>query len=138
MTLATAPRKAARRMSSEDSLALWREYRRTNDRALRDRLARGEGLWAYLDGVARIGVTVCDRSDAGFNLGYAGTVGYWVLELVVVVELDVEAYGAAAPDTLVVSARRADSGIPLLADTIATGDRTKAVRAARITLPLMP
>ena len=25
-------------MSSEDSLALWREYRRTNDRALRDRL----------------------------------------------------------------------------------------------------
>src|SRR5919202_302059 len=38
MTLATAPRKAARRMSSEDSLALWREYRRTNDRALRDRL----------------------------------------------------------------------------------------------------
>ena len=38
MTLATAPRRAARRMSSEDSLALWREYRRTNDRALRDRL----------------------------------------------------------------------------------------------------
>jgi RNA polymerase sigma factor for flagellar operon FliA len=38
MTLATAPRSAARRMSSEDSLALWREYRRTNDRALRDRL----------------------------------------------------------------------------------------------------
>src|SRR6266498_3555349 len=25
-------------MSSEDSLALWREYRRTNDRAVRDRL----------------------------------------------------------------------------------------------------
>jgi RNA polymerase sigma factor for flagellar operon FliA len=38
MTLATAPRRAARRMSSEDTLALWREYRRTNDRALRDRL----------------------------------------------------------------------------------------------------
>src|SRR5689334_19630408 len=38
MTLATAPKRAARRMSSEDSLALWREYRRTNDRALRDRL----------------------------------------------------------------------------------------------------
>src|SRR5512132_2714225 len=38
MTLATAPRRAARTMSSEDSLALWREYRRTNDRALRDRL----------------------------------------------------------------------------------------------------
>ncbi|HEY7618416.1 MAG TPA: hypothetical protein VH834_01540, partial [Solirubrobacteraceae bacterium] len=38
MTLATAPRRAGRRMSSEDSLALWREYRRTNDRALRDRL----------------------------------------------------------------------------------------------------
>jgi RNA polymerase sigma factor for flagellar operon FliA len=38
MTLATAPRRAAQRMSSEDSLALWREYRRTNDRALRDRL----------------------------------------------------------------------------------------------------
>ena len=32
MTLATAPRRAARRMSSEDTLALWREYRRTNDR----------------------------------------------------------------------------------------------------------
>ena len=29
---ATAPRRAARRMSSEDTLALWREYRRTNDR----------------------------------------------------------------------------------------------------------
>ena len=27
MTLATAPRRAARRMSSEDTLALWREYR---------------------------------------------------------------------------------------------------------------
>ena len=38
MTLATAPRRAARRMSSEDTLALWREYRRTNDRSLRDRL----------------------------------------------------------------------------------------------------
>src|SRR6187401_791059 len=38
MTLATAPGRAGRRMSSEDSLALWREYRRTNDRALRDRL----------------------------------------------------------------------------------------------------
>src|ERR671936_2760331 len=38
MTLATAPRKAARRLSSEASLPLWREYRRTNDRALRDRL----------------------------------------------------------------------------------------------------
>ena len=38
MTLATAPRRAARRMSSEDTLALWREYRRTNERALRDRL----------------------------------------------------------------------------------------------------
>src|SRR6476646_2518105 len=38
MTLATAPRRAARRMSSEDTLALWREYRCTNDRALRDRL----------------------------------------------------------------------------------------------------
>src|ERR1041385_446799 len=38
MTLATAPKRAARRMSSEDSLALWREYRRTNDRALRARL----------------------------------------------------------------------------------------------------
>src|ERR1700749_1204258 len=38
MTLAPAPKRAARRMSSEDSLALWREYRRTNDRALRDRL----------------------------------------------------------------------------------------------------
>src|ERR671934_2123703 len=38
MPLAPAPRRAARRMSSEDSLALWREYRRTNDRALRDRL----------------------------------------------------------------------------------------------------
>src|ERR671934_2787444 len=38
MPLAPAPRRGARRMSSEDSLALWREYRRTNDRALRDRL----------------------------------------------------------------------------------------------------
>ena len=38
MTLAATPRRAARRMSSEDTLALWREYRRTNDRSLRDRL----------------------------------------------------------------------------------------------------
>jgi RNA polymerase sigma factor FliA len=38
MTLVTAPKRAARRMSSEDTLALWREYRRTNDRSLRDRL----------------------------------------------------------------------------------------------------
>src|SRR5215212_6416877 len=38
MTLAAAPRREGRRMSSEESLALWREYRRANDRALRDRL----------------------------------------------------------------------------------------------------
>src|SRR6187401_3497021 len=38
MTLATAPGRAGRRMSSEDSLALWREYRRSGDPALRDRL----------------------------------------------------------------------------------------------------
>ena len=38
MRLATAPATKPRRLSSEDSLALWREYRRTNDRALRDRL----------------------------------------------------------------------------------------------------
>jgi RNA polymerase sigma factor for flagellar operon FliA len=36
MTIATAPKQ--RRMSSEDALALWTEYRRTNDKALRDRL----------------------------------------------------------------------------------------------------
>ena len=36
MSIVTAP--TTRRMSSEDALALWHEYRRTNDRALRDRL----------------------------------------------------------------------------------------------------
>ncbi|WP_205696188.1 FliA/WhiG family RNA polymerase sigma factor [Conexibacter sp. SYSU D00693] len=38
MRLATATSTKPRRLSPEDSLALWQEYRRTNDRALRDRL----------------------------------------------------------------------------------------------------
>ena len=38
MTLATAPRRASARMSSEDTLALWREYRRTDDAQVRNRL----------------------------------------------------------------------------------------------------
>jgi RNA polymerase sigma factor FliA len=33
-----SPQSPARRVSSQDALALWREYRRTQDRALRDRL----------------------------------------------------------------------------------------------------
>src|SRR3954465_6458236 len=37
MSLATA-QTSKRRLSSEDTLALWKEYRRTNDRAVRDRL----------------------------------------------------------------------------------------------------
>ncbi|WP_187369236.1 sigma-70 family RNA polymerase sigma factor [Baekduia soli] len=37
MSLATAT-TSKRRLSSEDTLALWKEYRRTNDRAVRDRL----------------------------------------------------------------------------------------------------
>ena len=37
MKLATAS-TSKRRLSSEDTLALWKEYRRTNDRAVRDRL----------------------------------------------------------------------------------------------------
>lgn len=53
-----------------------------------------------------------------------------------VLELYVESYGASAPDTLIVTARRADKPDPLVADTIATGDRTKAIRAARAALPV--
>src|SRR3954462_12607763 len=37
MSLATA-QTSKRRLSSEDTLALWKEYRRTDDRAVRDRL----------------------------------------------------------------------------------------------------
>src|SRR4051812_47734500 len=37
VSLATA-QTSKRRLSSEDTLALWKEYRRTNDRAVRDRL----------------------------------------------------------------------------------------------------
>lgn len=55
--------------------------------ALRQQLAEGGGLAAYLDTLAAIGVTVSDRKDAGFNLGYAGTVAYWGLELIVVAGL---------------------------------------------------
>ena len=38
MSPAAALAPTSRRMSSEDALALWNEYRRTNDKALRDRL----------------------------------------------------------------------------------------------------
>ena len=38
MSPAAAFAPTSRRMSSEDALALWNEYRRTNDKALRDRL----------------------------------------------------------------------------------------------------
>ena len=53
-----------------------------------------------------------------------------------VLELYLESYGASAPDTLIVTARRADDAVPLVADTISTGDRTKPVRAARAVLPV--
>jgi GWxTD domain-containing protein len=53
-----------------------------------------------------------------------------------VLEFYIESYGASAPDTLVISARRAADARSLVVDTITTGDRAKAVRAARVTLPV--
>jgi GWxTD domain-containing protein len=53
-----------------------------------------------------------------------------------VLEFYIESYGASAPDMLVISARRAADARSLVVDTITTGDRAKAVRAARVTLPV--
>lgn len=54
---------------------------------VRQRLGTDDSLRGYLDAVARVGVTVCDRGDTGFNLGYYGSWVYWGAELVVVAGL---------------------------------------------------
>jgi hypothetical protein len=63
---------------------------------MRRRLAETDSLGAYLDATAHAGVTVCDRSDTGFNLGYLGTYAYWAVELVVVAGLGLFGARAAA------------------------------------------
>jgi hypothetical protein len=63
---------------------------------VRQRLAVTDNLGAYLDATAHVGVTVCDRSDTGFNLGYLGTYAYWSIELVVAAGLGLFGARAAA------------------------------------------
>jgi GWxTD domain-containing protein len=52
-----------------------------------------------------------------------------------VLELYVESYGAAAPDTVIVTARRGSGSAPLFADTLAN-PKGSAVRAVRSRLPV--
>ena len=63
---------------------------------VRQRLAETDNLATYLDATAGIGLTVCDRSDTGFNLGYVGTYAYWAVELMVVAGLGLFGARAAA------------------------------------------
>jgi hypothetical protein len=63
---------------------------------VRQRLAVEDTLRGYLDAAAQVGLTVCDRSDAGFNLGYLGTYAYWGVELAVVAGLALFGGRAAA------------------------------------------
>jgi GWxTD domain-containing protein len=53
-----------------------------------------------------------------------------------VLELYLESYGAAAPDTIIVVARRSEDTIVLAADTVATDPKQSAVHGARSQLPV--